>query len=254
VNIEGEKNMKLKSVLVGIVFLITSGCAAYQLPPPSSNHPANPQAISTPARSVSKTLAYTRADIPATQPVAGAARPQGHDAQQAAQGEPQTVVADGKVIATVPNASQIVVEHGEIKGFMDAMTMGYRVEPPSLLEGLKSGDKVRFTIDVPKKAIVKIEKGPVLAATTSPQQEQGSRAAETDAPKTVVGEGKVVATVPNSNQIVVEHGEIKGFMEAMTMGYPVDPPSLLEGLKFGDKVRFTIDVPKKAIVKIEKLK
>jgi Cu/Ag efflux protein CusF len=253
VNIEGEKNMKLKSVLVGIVFLITSGCAAYQLPPPSSNHPANPQAISTPARSVSKTLAYTRADIPATQPVAGAARPQGHDAQQAAQGEPQTVVADGKVIATVPNASQIVVEHGEIKGFMDAMTMGYRVDPPSLLEGLKSGDKVRFTIDVSKKAIVKIEKGPVLAAATS-QQAQGSPAAETSPQKTVVGEGKVVATVPNTSQIVVEHGEIKGFMEAMTMGYPVDPPSLLEGLKFGDKVRFTIDVSKKAIVKIEKMK
>jgi len=41
---------------------------------------------------------------------------------------------------------------------MDAMTMGYRVEPPSLLEGLKSGDQVRFTIDVQNKAIVKIEK------------------------------------------------------------------------------------------------
>jgi Cu/Ag efflux protein CusF len=237
--------MKLKNLCVGIVSLAASGCAAYQMQPLSMNHPASPQAMSTPARSVSKTLAYTRVDIPSTQPVAGAAMPQG---------EPQTVVADGKVVTTVPNASQIVVEHGEIKGFMDAMTMGYRVDPPSLLEGLKSGDKVRFTIDVPKKAIVKIEKGPVLAATASPQQEQGSRAAETDAQKTVVGEGKVVATVPSSGQIVVEHGEIKGFMEAMTMGYPVDPPSLLEGLKFGDKVRFTIDVPKKAIVKIEKLK
>jgi Cu/Ag efflux protein CusF len=51
-----------------------------------------------------------------------------------------------------------VVEHGEIKGFMEPMTMGYRIEPASLLEGLKSGDQVRFTIDVPKKTIVKIEK------------------------------------------------------------------------------------------------
>ena len=195
---------------------------------------------------MSKTLAYTRADISSTQPVA--------DVAKARQGEPQTVVADGKVITTVPNAGQIVVEHGEIKGFMDAMTMGYRVDPPSLLEGLKSGDKVRFTIDVPKKAIVKIEKGPVLAAATSAQPTEGPGAAGAGPQKTVVGEGKVVATVPNSSQIVVEHGEIKGFMEAMTMGYPVDPPSLLEGLKFGDKVRFTIDVPKKAIVKIEKMK
>ena len=39
-----------------------------------------------------------------------------------------------------------------------------------------------------------------------------------------------VSTVPKANQIVVEHGEIKGFMEAMTMGYRIDPPSLLAGL------------------------
>ena len=72
--------------------------------------------------------------------------------------------------------------------------------------------------------------------------------------ETVVGEGKVIATVPNANQIVLEHGEIKGFMEAMTMGYIVEIRRLFSiGLKFGDKVRFTIDVPKKAIVKIEKL-
>ena len=135
---------------------------------------------------------------------------------------------------------------------MEAMTMGYRVEPPSLLEGLKQGDKVRFTIDVPNKAIVKIEKGERLAAAGK-QEGQPSGSPQSGAQKTVVGEGKVIATVPNASQIVVEHGEIKGFMEAMTMGYRVDPPSLLEGLKFGDKVRFTIDVPNKAIVKIEKM-
>ena len=43
-------------------------------------------------------------------------------------------------------------------------------------------------------------------------------------------------------------------MEAMTMGYRAEPSSLLEGLKFGDRIRFTIDVPNKAIIKIEKLK
>ena len=143
--------MKFKTHLAMIVPLMLSGCAAYELQPLSLNHPANPEATAVPVRTVSKTLAYTRADIPSTQPVADAAMPQG---------EPQIVVADGKVITTVPNAGQIVVEHGEIKGFMDAMTMGYRVDPPSLLEGLKFGDKVRFTIDVPKKAIVKIEKMP----------------------------------------------------------------------------------------------
>jgi Cu/Ag efflux protein CusF len=220
------------------------------MPPLATTHPASMEATAAPVRPFTKTLAYTQADIPSTRPALAASAPQGTPSM----GDGQMIVADGKVVTTVPNASQIVVEHGEIKGFMDAMTMGYRVDPPSLLEGLKSGDKVRFTIDVPKKAIVKIEKGAALAAATSPQRAQGSDAAATGAQKTVIGEGKVVATVPASNQIVVEHGEIKGFMEAMTMGYPVDPPSLLEGLKFGDKVRFTIDVPKKAIVKIEKMK
>jgi Cu/Ag efflux protein CusF len=58
----------------------------------------------------------------------------------------------------VPNANQLVIEHGEIKGFMDAMTMGYQVNPPALIKGLKSGDKIRFTIDVQKKTIIRIDK------------------------------------------------------------------------------------------------
>jgi Cu/Ag efflux protein CusF len=145
--------------LMLFAFLLSAGCAAYQVEPLSANHPANPDAAAAPDRSVSKTLAYTREDIPSPQPVSATPVEQtGQEVQPSAQTEQKIVVADGKVIATVPNASQIVVEHGEIKGFMEAMTMGYRVDPPSLLEGLKFGDKVRFTIDVPKKAIVKIEK------------------------------------------------------------------------------------------------
>jgi Cu/Ag efflux protein CusF len=150
--------MKSRTHFATMVSLVLTGCTAYQLQPLGTNHPANPEAAGSPARSVSKTLAYTRADIPLPQPAAAVAAPAGHETQQVGQGDQKTVVAEGKVVATVPNASQIVVEHGEIKGFMEAVTMGYRVDPPTLLEGLKFGDKVRFTIDVPKKAIVKIEK------------------------------------------------------------------------------------------------
>ena len=39
----------------------------------------------------------------------------------------------------------------------------------------------------------------------------------------VVGEGKVIAVVPGSRQIVVDHTEIPGFMGAMTMGYGQTP-------------------------------
>jgi mono/diheme cytochrome c family protein len=84
---------------------------------------------------------------------------------------------------------------------------------------------------------------------------KGFQTASTPAlPPSVTGDGKVIAVVPASQQLVVDHKEIPGFMEAMTMGYKVDPSSLLDKLKAGDNVRFTIDTHKQAIVKIEKLK
>lgn len=134
-------------------------CAAYQPQPLSQNHPAHGDAAPAPRQAPSLTLAYTRADMPTQRPAtAKAVKQEGRDGASAAAAAQQTVEGEGKVVTTVPNASQIVVEHGEIKGFMEAMTMGYRAEPSSLLEGLKFGDRIRFTIDVPNKAIIKIEK------------------------------------------------------------------------------------------------
>ena len=135
-------------------------CAAYELPPLNINHPANPAAVIVSERPLSRTLAYAKTDIPSPLPIASdAATQEGHNTHHQTNGAAgQTVTGDGKVIAAVPASSQLVIEHGEIKGFMEAMTMGYRVEPPSLLDGLKPGDQVRFAIDVQKKTIVKIEK------------------------------------------------------------------------------------------------
>jgi len=131
--------------------LTVPGCAPYELPPLSESHPAHADAPSAPRQIPSQTLAYTRTELVGPGP---------GFAVVAAEKEvsAQTVTAEGKVIATMPDAAQIVVEHGAIKGFMDAMTMGYRVEPASLIDGLKFGDRIRFTIEVPNKAIIKIEK------------------------------------------------------------------------------------------------
>ena len=150
--------MTSKDLFFGSVFVVFSGCAAYELQPLSMSHPANPVAMAAPAMPTSKTLAYSRADMAAVRTAAVAQ--DGHEGHHAGNESTsqKTVTGEGKVIATVPSANQVVVEHGEIKGFMDPMTMGYRVEPPSLLEGLKSGDQVRFTIDVPKKTMIKIER------------------------------------------------------------------------------------------------
>lgn len=147
-------------LLVGSLML--PGCASYRLEPLSASHPAHPEAAVAPERPPSPTLAYTPSDIPSVRPVSPvtAAPHQGQGSgMTGAKGAP-TVVGEGEVVSTVSNASQIVVDHGEIKGFMEAMTMGYRVDPTSLLAGLKPGDRVRFTIDVGRRAIVAIEKLP----------------------------------------------------------------------------------------------
>ena len=72
-------------------------------------------------------------------------------AQSAVQGR-------GKVISVVAEKQELVLEHGPIKGFMDEMTMGYKVSSPSLLKGLKPGDQVSFTIDTKKSVITKVAK------------------------------------------------------------------------------------------------
>jgi len=150
--------MKSLSPVFGVVVLAVSGCSVYELQPLSMQHPANPQAMTGPERPLSKTLAYTQADIPSSQPNVAPSQQGGHEGHQMGGDAQKTVTGEGKVVAAVPGSSQVVVEHGKIEGFMDAMTMGYRVDPPSLLDGLKPGDQVRFTIDGAKKTIVKIEK------------------------------------------------------------------------------------------------
>jgi Cu/Ag efflux protein CusF len=41
---------------------------------------------------------------------------------------------------------------------MAAMTMGYRIASLSLLDAVKPGDRVRFTIDTAARAITRIER------------------------------------------------------------------------------------------------
>lgn len=143
-----------------VTSLLLAGCASYQPEPLAATHPAHPEASAAPEQPRSQTLAYGPSDIPTVQVVAPdvAARNGEHQARETEERALAAVIGEGEVVATVPNASQVVLEHSEIKGFMEAMTMGYRVDPPSLLAGLKPGDKVRFTIDVQKRTITEIER------------------------------------------------------------------------------------------------
>lgn len=137
-----------------------ASCAPYALEPLTANHPADPRAAIGAAPRPSQTLAYTAADLPARSANQFAAADQGEHESHHGSSAPaeKTAIGEGKVVAVVPSSNQLVIEHGAIKDFMDPMTMGYPTEPASLLQGLKPGDRVRFTIDVNRKVIVKIEK------------------------------------------------------------------------------------------------
>ena len=62
--------------------------------------------------------------------------------------------------AILPEINVMVLTHGEIPGYMPAMTMGFRAASPKIHESVRVGDAVRFTVRgvPPNVAIITIEK------------------------------------------------------------------------------------------------
>lgn len=64
------------------------------------------------------------------------------------QPDQRTFTFQGQVQSLDPARKIVVVKHGEIKGFMPAMTMPYEVQEVKALEGLAPGDLVNATLVV----------------------------------------------------------------------------------------------------------
>ena len=63
-------------------------------------------------------------------------------AQQPAKGKSHTL--QGKVEQV--GADRLTVNHGKIEGYMDAMTMPYKVDKPDILKKVKAGDQIKATV------------------------------------------------------------------------------------------------------------
>jgi Cu/Ag efflux protein CusF len=63
-------------------------------------------------------------------------------AAQQAKGKSHTL--EGKVEAV--QATMLTVNHGKVEGYMDAMTMPYKVDKPDLLKKVKVGDQIKATV------------------------------------------------------------------------------------------------------------
>ena len=65
-------------------------------------------------------------------------------------GEPSPVPVSHEGVGIIKGVKSegkvLIIEHGDIPGFMEAMTMPFALENASVGLGFKAGDKIRFTL------------------------------------------------------------------------------------------------------------
>jgi Cu/Ag efflux protein CusF len=69
-------------------------------------------------------------------------------AEPSAAQRPQRYKLDGRVVSVETAKQQVVVDAGDIPGFMMAMTMGYSVKNPNLLTPLSPEDRIKADVVV----------------------------------------------------------------------------------------------------------
>jgi len=63
-------------------------------------------------------------------------------------GETHEYALQGQILDVAGDRQQATVKHGDIKGFMPAMTMPYKMKDPKQLEGIAAGDVIEATLVV----------------------------------------------------------------------------------------------------------
>lgn len=66
-------------------------------------------------------------------------------AQQNAK-KPKSMVLKGKVEEVNESSKTLTVNHDKVEGYMDAMTMPYKVDKPEVLKKVKKGDMIKATV------------------------------------------------------------------------------------------------------------
>src|SRR5713226_4687970 len=91
-----------------------------------------------------------------------------------AQQAPHRYSLHGRIVSIEKAKQQVVVDHGEITGFMMAMTMGYSVKNPNLLDSLSPEDQITADVvvngdDVWLENIVVVKKADQTKTSASPE-------------------------------------------------------------------------------------
>ena len=95
----------------------------------------------------------------------------------------RTYTLQGQVLAVAANRLEATIKHEEIKGFMPAMTMPYKVKDAKALDGIAPGDLINATLvvvsnDAYLTAVKKVgqaplEKPPATASADTPSASSG---------------------------------------------------------------------------------
>ena len=101
-----------------------------------------------------RTGAWLRAAVLAAASVHAQAQSPASPASATASAAASTAMADGEVRKIDKEAGKLTLRHGRIESLdMPGMTMVFRVADPKMLDGLKEGDKLRFSADRVQGAI-----------------------------------------------------------------------------------------------------
>jgi protein SCO1 len=100
----------------------------------------------------------------------------------------------GEVLGKDPATNQITVKHGDIPGFMPAMTMPYRVKNPSVIQELQPGDKIAAEV------VVAGNGNDYWLEDIRITDQSGRKTAKAAAPPHLLAVGEPVPSLPLTNQ------------------------------------------------------
>jgi protein SCO1/2 len=126
----------------------------------------------------------------------------------------------GQVLSLEPAKKLLTVKHGEIKGFMPAMTMPYEVKDDRLLDGLAPGDLIDATLLVlPNGAYLSAIKKVGQEPLPKPVAESAAPAASSGFELLKVGEPVPDAAFVNQDGRKLRFSAFKGSTVVMTFIY-----------------------------------
>jgi len=137
----------------------------------------------------------------------------------------KTYTVEGQILGFSDNDSTVYINHEEIPGFMEAMSMPFRVQDPNVLEGLNIGDAIRFEFYVtPDRSWIdhiQLISDSLLTLAATPSRFLSAHSAGVE----IIKEGEEVPTFSftDQNGAPFTQAKLKGKVTLMTFIYTTCP-------------------------------